>query len=267
MSSITAPPRPVRACGRPSPKRVSSIVRALCTVFALGCCSPILSLHADERIPTKPRTAESAVTPVCRDIKQHERVMALREHLDVIDLIFLGASITEFWPARGPDSWAQFAPFHPADFGAAGECTENTLWRIEHGELDGLHPKVIVLNIGNNNIGGHPDELPAWAAAGVRKVVDAVHEKLPQTKILLLGIFPRDGKASSNRERNDAVNRIIAGFDHGDTPRYLDIGRAFLDDSDELAKGMMYPDGLHPTAQGYRAWYHAMIPTLPEMMK
>ena len=266
MCSITTPARPARA-GCHAPRRFSGHVRLFCTVFAVACASPLLCLHADDRPPPGPRTAESAVTPVCRDPRQHERVMALRQRLDEIDLIFLGASITEFWPARGPDSWANFAPFHPADFGAAGECTENTLWRIEHGELDGLHPKVIVLNIGNNNIGGHPDELPSWAAAGVRKVVDAVHEKLPHAKILLLGIFPRDGKASSNRERNDAVNKIIAGFNNGDTPRYLDIGSAFLDGSGELGRGMMYPDGLHPTAQGYRAWYHAMIPTLTEMMR
>ena len=179
--------------------------------------------------------------------------MTLRQQGGQIELIFLGASIIEFWTTRGPDTWAKLAPFHPVDFGAAGDCTENTLWRIEHGELDGLHPKVIALNIGNNNIGGHPDELPEWTPAGVRKVVDVVYEKLPETKILLLAIFPRNGKASPNRQRNDAVNRIIAGFDHGDMPRYLDIGTAFFDANGELAKGMMYPDELHPTAQGYRA--------------
>ena len=240
---------------------------ATCAVVTSVCGLPCLRLCAEDRAPAPPRTALSAVTPVCRDIKQHEKVMAIKQQTPQIDLIFLGASITEFWPTRGADSWAKFAPFHPADFGAAGECTENTLWRLENGELDGLHPKVVVVNIGNNNIGGHPDELPAWAAAGVRKVVEVVHEKLPDAKILLLGIFPRGARNGSDRQRNEAVNRIIAGINHDDTPRYLDIGRAFVDARGELAKGMMYPDGLHPTALGYEAWYHAMIPTLTEMMK
>ncbi len=184
-----------------------------------------------------------------------------------IDLIILGASITEFWPQRGPDTWAKLAPFHPGDFGVGGDCTENVLWRIDNGELDGLHPKVVVLNIGNNNIGGHADERPEWAAAGIRKVVDEVHAKLPDAKILLLGIFPRNARTSPERVRNEAVNRIIAGFNHGDEPRYLDIGRAFLAPSGELAKGMMNSDGLHPTALGYQAWYRAMLPTLTEMMR
>lgn len=249
-----------------SSPRFPFLRRGTGTVLAAACFS-FLGLQADDRVPRPPRTAQSAVTPVCRDPKQHDRIMALRQRSGSIDLIFLGASITEFWPTRGPDTWAKFAPFHPADFGAAGDCTENTLWRIDHGELDGLRPKVIVLNIGNNNIGGYSDELPEWAAAGIRKVVDEVHEKLPDTKILLLGIFPRNEKNSSNRQRNEAVNRIIAKFDHGDTPRYLDIGSAFLDTGGELTKGVMNPDGLHPTAQGYQAWYGAMLPTLTEMMK
>ena len=245
-----------------------STLPGTCAVVATVCGLPFLRLHAQDLAPARPRTAQSAVTPVCRDLKQHEHVLAIKQQTPQIDLIFLGASITEFWPTRGPDSWAKFAPFHPADFGAAGECTENTLWRIENGgELDGLHPKVVVVNIGNNNIGGHPDELPAWAAAGVRRVVEAVHAKLPDAKILLLAIFPRGSRNGSDRRRNDAVNRFLVGCNHGDTPRYLDIGKAFLDARGELVKGMMYPDGLHPTALGYDAWYAAMIPTLTEMMK
>jgi lysophospholipase L1-like esterase len=231
----------------------------------VGCFSAHRA-EAQDRPPPKPRTAESAVTPVCHDLKRFNAIMALKQQ-GPFDLIFLGASITQFWPTRGPDSWAKFAPYHPANFGDAGACTENTIWSIENGVLDGLHPKVVVLNIGNNNIGQHPTELPAWAAAGIRQVVDLVHQKLPDTKILLLDIFPRNGKNSSDRLRNDAVNRIIAGFANGDTPRYLDIGNAFLDPRGELVKGMMYPDGLHPTALGYQAWYNAMIPTLREMMQ
>ena len=244
----------------------SLLLRSTFAVLAAMGCLSAVSAPGDPRIPPTPRTAESAVTPAARDLKRHNEIMALKQK-GPIDLIFLGASITEFWPTRGPDSWAKFAPYHPADFGDAGDCTENVLWRIENGELDGLNPKVIVLNVGNNNIGGHPDELPAWTAAGVRKVVDVVHQKLPDTKILLLDIFPRNGRNSSNRQRNEAVNQIISHFANGDMPRYLDIGHAFLDARGELAKGMMYPDGLHPTALGYQAWYNAMIPTLREMME
>ena len=264
---MIAPTRLLRSFHRYPALRRASTLLGTCALATTVCCVPLLGVHAEDRGPIPPRTAASAVTPVCRDIKQHEQVMAIKQRTPQIGLIFLGASITEFWPTRGPDSWAKFAPFHPADLGAAGECTENTLWRLENGELDGLHPKVVVVNIGNNNIGGHPDELPSWAAAGVRKVVDVIHEKLPDAKILLLGILPRGARNGSDRQRNEAVNRIIAGFHHDDTPRYLDIGRAFVDARGELIKGMMYPDGLHPTALGYEAWYHAMIPTLTEMMK
>jgi lysophospholipase L1-like esterase len=217
-------------------------------------------------VKPNPRTAESAVTPVNRSPKEHRRLMALKQKGN-IGLLFLGASITEFWPSRGPESWAKLAPFHPANFGVSGDCTENLLWRITNGELDGLHPKVVVLNIGNNNIGQHPDERPAWAAAGVRKVLDVVLEKLPDTKVILLGIFPRGEKNSPIRRRNDAVNREISRFANGDRPRYLDIAYAFLEINGELSPGVMRRDKEHPSARGYQKWYEAMNPVLVEMMK
>ena len=235
-------------------------------LILLAACLPILPLHADDRASISVRTAESAVTPVNKNPQRHAGFMA-RKNQGPIDLLFLGASITDFWPQRGPDSWAKFAPYHPANFGVAGDSTEHVLWRITNGELDGLHPKVLVLNLGNNNIGNHPDERTEWVVAGLRKVVDVIHAKLPDTTVLVLAIFPRDGKDSSNRHRNDAVNVELAKFDDGNKTRYLDFNHVFLDADGNLLPGVLLPDHLHPTAKGYDLWYTAMEPTLAALMK
>ena len=97
-----------------------------------------------------------------------------------LDLLFLGDSITDNWPRIGESSWMKLAPYNPADFGISGERTEDVLWRITNGELDGIAPKVTVLMIGTNNIGQHKDEKPEWTVAGIRKVVATIHEKLPK---------------------------------------------------------------------------------------
>ena len=241
----------------------SPILRGACSAFLAALCLPALSLRAQET--SQPRTAANAVTPNDRNPKRHEEFMALKAK-GPIDLLFLGDSITDFWPSRGADSWAKFAPGHPADFGVSGERTEDVLWRITHGELDGLHPKVVVLMLGTNNIGQHADEQPAWTVAGMRKVVDTIEEKLPASKILLLAIFPRGDKDSSERHRNDEVNAGLAKFADGDKVRYLDIGHVFVDENDEIPRDVM-PDRLHPAAKGYDLWYDAMEPTLGEMMK
>lgn len=178
----------------------------------------------------------------------------------------MGDSITDFWPRVGEYSWLKFAPYHPADFGISGDATENVIWRFTHGELDGIHPKVVVLMIGTNNIGHKPADEPEWAAAGVVKIVQIFREKLPDTKILLLGVFPRDHKESKTRADVAAINETIRKLDDGNMIRYLDIGNVFLDGNGEIPHDIML-DRLHPTAKGYDLWYNAMKPLLDEMMQ
>ena len=241
----------------------SRFLRVACAAFAAACFLPAMNVCADDR-PPQPRTAANAVTPNNRNPKRHEEFLA-HKTAD-IGLLFLGDSITDFWPGQGADTWAKFAPYKPADFAVSGERTEDVLWRITNGELDGLHPRVVVLLLGTNNIGQHSDEQPAWAAAGMRKVVETIHQKLPFAKLLLLGIFPRGEKDSSERKRNDIVNAELAMLDNGTTTRYLDIGHVFVDGNGAVLTDLL-PDKLHPNAKGYQAWYDAMLPTLSQMLK
>ncbi len=215
--------------------------------------------------PQKPRTAQDALTPTVKDPQRHEAFLK-RIKEGPVDLLFLGDSITDFWPHRAPDSWAKFAQYHPADFGISADRTEHVIWRITNGELDGISPKLVVIMIGTNNIGHFNDEKPEWAAAGVKKIVDIVREKLPHAKVLLLGVFPRDAKDSPHRKAVEAINAIISKYDDGKTVHYLDIGKKFLDENGELPKDVM-PDRLHPNAKGYEIWYEAIQPSVDELMK
>lgn len=212
-----------------------------------------------------PRSEKDAVTPKLKDFNRHAQFMYRIKEGD-IGLLFMGDSIMDFWPRNGEYSWLKFAPYHPADFGVSGDATENVLWRITNGELDGINPKVVVLMIGTNNIGHSSSEKPEWAAAGVKKIVDTIHEKLPRTKLLLLAVFPRGTKNSRERNAVTAINTVIGGLDDGKMTRYLDIGNVFLDEDGEIPPDVM-PDKLHPTAKGYDLWYEAMQPLLAEMMR
>jgi len=67
-----------------------------------------------------------------------------------IDVYFLGDSIVRRWGATDyPEllaNWkANFFGWNAANFGWGADRIENILWRVEHGELDGVNPKVIVL--------------------------------------------------------------------------------------------------------------------------
>lgn len=243
---------------------VAVIALTALTGTALFAQAPAKSPSAAKPTPA-PRTSQDAVTPSNHNQPRHAEFM-YRKTQGEIGLLFLGDSITDYWPRKGEWSWLKFAPYKPANFGVGGERTEHVLWRISNGELDGINPKVVVLMIGTNNVGQCPDEEPAWAAAGVTKIVETIHAKLPNSKLLLLGIFPRNKKNSKDREKNDAVNQIICKLDDGKKTRYLDIGKVFLNKDGEIPGDIM-PDLLHPNAKGYDLWYEAMNPLLAELLK
>ena len=227
---------------------------------------------------TTPAVANSVVSnaatnPVPRDagwVKRHEGFVAQAKQGGV-DILFMGDSITDFWRNRGSNVWNQsYAPRHAANFGISADRTEHVLWRIDNGELDGIHPKVVVLMIGTNNTGkernGTPRNTTPQVIEGVKAVVNDFRTKLPDTKILLLGIFPRGTLDDPQRAQVALINTVIAKLDDGQMVRFLDIGPKFLEADGTLSKDIM-PDLLHPSEKGYQIWADAMNPTLDEMMK
>lgn len=201
----------------------------------------------------------------------HESFLA-RGKAGPVGILFLGDSITYGW-RKAPHIWEHYyGKYQPANFGIGGDRTQHVLWRMDNGELDGIHPKVVVLMIGTNNTGSNT---AAEIAAADRKIVAELREKLPETKILLLGIFPRGPRWARNGNPDPwdekmaiirTVNEDLARLDDGEHVRYLNINRAFFDDAGHIPHIIM-PDQLHPNAAGYQLWAEAMDPLLTEMMK
>ncbi|MDP5241195.1 GDSL-type esterase/lipase family protein [Uliginosibacterium sp. 31-16] len=188
-----------------------------------------------------------------------------------VDLLFIGDSITEGWASKAPVLWQQqYGAHRPANFGIGGDRVEHVLWRLDNGELDGIAPKVIVLLIGTNN---SASQSGAQIAASIRQIVELITRKRPQSRILLLGIFPRGPRRDASGRMDDAVQRLqtiretnteLAHLDDGQRIRYLDIGPRFLRDG-QIPPELM-PDQLHPSLAGYRIWAEAMQPLLDEML-
>jgi lysophospholipase L1-like esterase len=190
-----------------------------------------------------------------------------------IDLLFLGDSITAgwLWDKGGRNVWNKYyAPRHAAEFGIGYDRTQNVLWRIEHGELDGIKPKVIVLLIGTNNAGnednGKPRNTTPEIVEGVTTIVKELRARLPDSKILLSGIFPRGEKNDPVREQVRAVNAQLAKLDDGKMVKFMDIGSKLLGPDGTLSRDIM-PDLLHPNEKGYQIWADAMEGILVPMLK
>ncbi|HOY23215.1 MAG TPA: GDSL-type esterase/lipase family protein [Cellvibrio sp.] len=182
-------------------------------------------------------------------------------------VIFIGDSITQGWEKDGFNVWNHnYAQYNAVALGFGGDRTENVLWRLQQGEVDGLNPKVAVLMFGTNNT-GHRQETPKTTAAGIKRNLEELQQRLPNTKILLLAVFPRDEKPDGElRQINNRVNAIISGFADNKKIFFLDINKSFLDANGVLSKTIM-PDLLHPNEQGYEIWAKAMEPTLKNLLK
>ncbi len=187
-----------------------------------------------------------------------------------IDLLFLGDSITAGWMPAALDLWERhYAPRKAANFGIGADHTQHVLWRLDHGELEGIRPKVVVLMIGTNNI---QDQTEDQVVEGVKAIVERLRRKLPASKILLLGIAPRglDRHGSQATTAADPrvapINLKLARLHDGATITYLDFGPALLNEDGRLIHDIE-PDFLHFSHEGYRIWAEAMEPTLDRLMR
>ena len=215
-----------------------------------------------------------STTPVQQDAKwavkwwmpRHEEKLAAAKSQEKIDLLFIGDSITHGWENAGKATWAKYyAPRNAFNIGFSGDRTEHVLWRLQNGAVDNMKPKVAVIMIGTNNV-GHRKEASELTAKGVKAILDELKVRLPETKILLLAIFPRGpAKDHPMRKINDATNEMLAAFADGKRVTFLSINDTFLDDDGNLPKEIM-PDRLHPKQEGYRLWAEAMEPTLKKLL-
>ncbi len=181
-------------------------------------------------------------------------------------LIMLGDSITQGWEDAGKAIWQKnYAKYNALNLGFGGDRTEHVLWRLRNGELDGLNPKVAVVMVGTNNT-GHRHEAAAQTVAGIQAILAEMKARLPNTKILLLAVFPRDAKPDSfARQLNVAVNQQLKKTSFDKNVTYLDINDKFLTADGALEASIM-PDFLHPNAAGYQIWATAMAPMLESLM-
>ncbi len=215
--------------------------------------------HAPRAATAVPKTENPNWMP------QHENNVALARK-GGIDLLFVGDSITKCWSREGREVWAaRFAPLHAANFGISGDATEHVLWRLQNGELDNIHPKVVVLLIGTNNI--TEGDSPAVIAQAVGAVVGEIRKRLPDSRILLLAVLPRRELANHpDRETIRAINRLLSPLQDGDHVTFLDFGDKLLQPDGRMTKEVT-KDFTHLTAEGYQIFADAIEPTIKALLR
>ena len=186
------------------------------------------------------------------------------------DIEFIGDSITQGWETRGTNVWNQYYGHRKAiNMGVSGDRTEHVLWRFEQGQLNGIKTKVAIVMIGTNNSNKNKDGTDAYTDGeileGIVAIVNQIRARQPDTKILLLGIFPRSKAFSPQRGRLCEINQVIAKLADGKNIFYQDFGSQYVELDGSISKDIM-PDALHPNEKGYVIWANAIEPKLKELL-
>jgi lysophospholipase L1-like esterase/predicted esterase len=267
------PPAPVPAAvaiARPSDAEIEAMRRSFAD-FRSKADAPTQALlqKYPNLLEVRPPVPNSAVIPFLSPQFQakHDANLAVARRGDA-ELLLVGDSITDFWrneqgPFAGKAVFDKyFGKWKVANFGIAGDTTQGVLYRLQHGEGQGIKPRAIMMMIGTNNTARNS---AAEIAEGIGAVVMELQRDFPDARILLLGVFPRARPNDPLRAQIAEINRIIGRLEDNRKVFYFDIGRVFLDGAGVIANDIM-SDGLHPSAKGYELWAQAVISPLTAMM-
>ena len=162
-----------------------------------------------------------------------------------VDLIYVGDSIVHLYEKQGKDTWDRYyAPRNAVNLGISWDRTEHVLWRLDHGNIDGISPKLAIVMIGQNN---------------------GPHNTVEEIGAGMTAIFPRREKPTEEREVLAKASRIAAKLADNHTIFYMDINKIFLRPDGSIPAQLM-PDFQHPSAKGYRRWAEAIEPPVAELM-
>lgn len=214
-----------------------------------------------------------AITLENRDIDRYKQ-QAERMAQGDVDLLWVGDSITHFWEGSGKEVWNEYYGNRKAmNFAISGDRTGHVLWRMANSPMDKINPKMTVVMIGTNNIGHkkpNSQEMhssPAETVEGIQAIINGLKEKYPETKILLLEVFPRGNKPDDRLRL--AVNEINKGLEAiyssnaVENVQLYSINELLLTEDGELTKEIM-PDFLHPSTEGYKIWAKAIEPMIAD---
>ena len=195
-------------------------------------------------------------------LKIHEGlVKTVQANPGPVDVLLVGDSITIQWGA----SWAkQFPDRKAVNIGIGGDKTQNVLWRLDHGGVEGLQPKAIVLMIGNNNMFFTPETGVAAAAKGVETCARNLREKFPDADLIVAKILPCHAPKSRFYEDILLTNAEIDKLNLGADPkiRVLDLTAEFLNADGTIKKALYTPDNIHLSPEGYAAYAARLKPLL-----
>ena len=256
--------------------RFNAFLLSIMAPMAFLSAASLLGQQSPTPVPAAPAPADQPVSRTDQNSLIAHAQLLEKARKGGIDIYFEGDSITRRWGATDyPEllaNWKRnFFGWNAADFGWGGDTTQNILWRLQNGELDGVNPKIVVLLAGTNNVGnrvpaGGDEARVADITKGIQAILRTIQTKAPDATLVLTAIFPRNDNIAAMPAIN-AINNNLAKLADGKKVRYLNVNDKLADRDGHLFDGMMNArDKLHPELKGYQIWADALRPVFTELL-
>lgn len=169
-------------------------------------------------------------------------------------IVFLGDSITDY-----ADFDSLIPEYHIINKGIAGDTTSGVLRRL--GKVIELQPRKLFLLIGTNDIGDGLETAPI--VRNIRKILERIREKSPDTKIYLQAVFPTRLIDTRPNSEIKALNASLEALAKALHVTFIDVYSLLLGDDEDLAEEYTV-DGLHLSLSAYERWMNFIRPYLDE---
>jgi lysophospholipase L1-like esterase len=182
-----------------------------------------------------------------------------------IDVLLVGDSITQQWGG----TWAKHFPtWKTVNIGIGGDKTQNVLWRLDHGGVDGLEPRACVLLIGNNNMFFTPETGIEPAAAGIKACLDNLRGRFPEAAIVVVKIFPAHAPGNRFHEDIKKTNAALDAQNLAALPnvQVLDLTADLVHEDGTLRQELFHADGIHLLPAGYDVYAAKLRPLLEKAL-
>ncbi len=193
-----------------------------------------------------------------------------------IDILLVGDSITQQWGSPLDNkplnaAWQKhFGPYKTLNIGIGGDKTQNVLWRLDHGGVEGLEPRLIVVLIGNNNMFFTPQTGIEPAAQGIKMCVANVREKFPKADVIAVKVFPCGAPGNAFYDDIKKVNAALDILNPEADPKVhvLDICHDFLNADGTVKAELFTQDKIHLTQDGgYELYASKLKPVVERLLK
>ena len=185
------------------------------------------------------------------------------------DVVFMGNSITDFWPAKSPEFWADNAGF--VGRGISGQTTCEMLVRFRQDVIN-LHPRVVVILAGINDIARNNGKISLVNVLGNLKSMTEL-ARAHGIKVALCSVVPCSRfpwrpeikPAMLVKHLNGMIEQYVATLASDDVI-YVDYYSAMANHEGGLDASLS-DDGCHPTPAGYAIMERVVLEALAQWSK